>query len=99
MIFFALALPLAAQEEESYIDAYNICNGTWMLRLDVNWSATRIEDGLTKFIPDNAVVFDCSRKLGGLYEYMNNTKAVVRCSNSSEQEGESYVEEVQIVCE
>lgn len=99
MVFFALALPLSAQEEEPDVDAYNPCNGTWILLYDVNWSVKRIEDGLTKIVPVNATILGCGGQPEELREYMINVKAVVRCTNSSEPEGEPYVEKVRIICE
>lgn len=98
-IILALAMPLSAQEEDSPSVVPNPCEGTWVLHYDINWSASRKEDGLTKSIPINATIIDCGNQSGELQEYMNNVKAVVRCSNSSEQEGEFHVEEVQIICE
>lgn len=95
----ALALPVSAQDEEYYPEEYNPCEGTWILRKNIDWTATRIEDGLTAVIPPTATIFDCGRQPGELQEYMNDIKAVVRCSNSSEQKGEFHVEEIQIICE
>lgn len=95
----AFALPVSAQEEEFYSEEYNSCEGTWMLHKGIDWTVTRIEDGLTAVIPATAAIFDCGRQPGELQEHMNNVKAVVRCSNSSEQKGESHVEEIQIICE
>ena len=98
-IILALAYPLSAQEEVPLPEVPNPCEGTWVLHYNGNWSASRKEDGLTKSIPVNATIFDCGNQSGELQEYMNNVKAVVRCSNSSEQEGEFHVEEIQIICE
>jgi len=95
----ALALQVSAQEEEFYPEVYNPCEGTWILHKNIDWTVTRIEDGLTAVIPDTAAIFDCGRQPGELQEHMNNVKAVVRCSNSSEHKGEFHVEEIQIICE
>lgn len=98
-IIFALSLPLYAQEEAPIPEEINACEGTWILHYDTNWSMKRVEDGLTIRIPSNATVFDCGEQQGILQEYMNNVKAMVRCSNSSDEKGEPYVESIQITCE
>ena len=99
IILFALSLPISAEEQNPAPEVFNPCEGTWVLHYDTKWSVKRLEDGLTKSIPSNATILDCGRQPGELQEYMNNVKAAVRCSNSSGQEGEFHVEEIQITCE
>jgi len=95
-LLLSSATLLAEEDPENDLD---ICAGTWVLSHNRTWSATRIDDGLTKPIPPTAKIFDCGQRPGHLEAYLSSVKAVVRCSNSSEQEGGFYVEEVQIICE
>lgn len=98
-MILTLALPLFAQEEEPGTEEHNTCEGTWFLHYDAKWSIKRVEDGMTIVVPENVTFFDCGRQQGTLQEYMNNAKAVVRCSNSTDQKGDFHVEEIQITCE
>ena len=94
---FIFASPVFSQEQE--IDETNPCNGTWILKAQGSWVVTREEDGLTKTVPATAKILDCGGIPGTLKAHMNNVKAVVRCTNSSDQGGESYVQTIQITCE
>lgn len=98
-IILAFALPLSAQEEEPVQEELNTCDGTWILHYDSKWSMKRVEDGLTILIPADATIYDCGAQQGTLQEYMNNVRAIARCSNSSEQKGDFHVEEIQITCD
>lgn len=94
---FIFASPVFSQEQE--IGETNPCNGTWILKAQGGWVVTREEDGLTKTVPPTATILDCGGTPGTLKEHMNNVKAVVRCTNSSDQGGESHVHTIQITCE
>lgn len=99
-IFISFHLLFAQDNlEEEYLEEYNPCNGTWVLRKEAGWTLTRIEDGLSLAVPANATIYDCGKRPGELKEHMNNVKAAVRCSNSSGQRGEHNVEAIQIICE
>ena len=102
LIALFISLPLLfAQEnnQEEYPEEYNPCNGTWILHNEAGWTVTRITDGLSLAIPANATIFDCGARPGVLKEHMNNVKAAVRCSNSSEPGGIPHVTAIQIICE
>ncbi|MBU4524094.1 MAG: hypothetical protein KUA37_19265 [Desulfomicrobium sp.] len=75
------------------------CEGVWVLEDGVRWTVTRASDGLELIIPHNATILDCSGNPGNLQEELNNSKAAVWCSNSSEQEGVMYVQKIWITCE
>lgn len=85
--------------QEMATEETNPCNGTWVLQHRGNWIVTRQEDGLSHVIPTDAVILDCGETPGTLQEHMDNAKAVVRCTNSSEQDGGFHVYEIQIICE
>ncbi len=98
----ALALCLAATGSHAQ-DAINVdsspCEGVWILEGGPRWTVTRASDGLKLTIPHNATILDCSGRPGNLEEELNNSKAAVWCSNSSDQEGVIYVQKIWITCE
>ena len=93
-----LAGPVFSQEPEITEEA-NPCDGTWIVQQQGGWVVVRQEDGLTKSIPPSATILDCGGRNGTLKDHMNNIKAVVRCSNSSDQDGVFHVRKIQITCE
>ncbi|NLW80072.1 MAG: hypothetical protein GXY42_00110 [Desulfovibrionales bacterium] len=95
----ALLFAGSVLSEEREIEKFNPCSGTWVLQHRGEWVVTRQEDGLTKSIPSNATILDCGERPGTLKEHMDNVKAVVRCTNATDQNGGFHVYEIQIVCE
>lgn len=96
----AIVLAGAAFSQDLEIaEEANPCDGTWILQQHGGWVVVRQEDGLTKTVPPNATILDCGGNNGTLQEHLNNVKAVVRCTNSSAQEGEFHVRKIQITCE
>ncbi len=98
VVVFMLAASVFSQETEN-VEDFNPCNGTWILRKQSSWFIERQEDGLIKTIPPTVTILDCGGALGALKEHLNNVKAVVRCTNSSDQGGETHVQTIQITCE